>query len=90
MNTKFILIVHLIHQISPASDFKLAKSIFLAKYDVSTSITFFKSAFVAYLENLIQVLHLLLKILLLEKVYLFVLCLFYLPSYETNYCILSI
>ena len=32
-------------------DFKLAKSAFLAKDDVSTPVVFFKSAFIAYLDK---------------------------------------
>ena len=33
-----------------ASDFKVAKSVFLAKSVVSTPVAFFKSAFVAWLD----------------------------------------
>ena len=55
------------------SDFKLAKSTFLAKNDVSTPVAFFKSGFV-------QLLHLLLKILVLENIHSLY-CLFYPSSY---------
>ena len=34
-----------------ASDFELAKSVFLAKPDASTSVAFFKSAFFFFLHN---------------------------------------
>ena len=50
------------------SDFKLAKSVFLAKDDASTAVAFFKS---------IQ----LLKILVLENIPSFILYLFYLSKY---------
>ena len=33
------------------SDLNLAKSTFIANFDVSTPVTFFKSAFVAYLDK---------------------------------------
>ena len=33
------------------SDFKLAKSSFLANFSISTLVEFFKSAFVAYLDK---------------------------------------
>ena len=58
-------------------DIKLAKSTFLAKDDVSIPLAFFKSVFVAQLDKFVQLSLFLLKILVLENIHSFILCLFY-------------
>ena len=59
------------------SDFKLAKSVFLANSDVSTPVTSYGSVLWYNLTNLIQILHSLLKILVLGNIHSFILCLFF-------------
>ena len=60
------------------SDFKLAKkAFFLTIFDVSTSVAFFKFAFVAQLDKSNSTFYLPLKISVLENIDAFILCLFY-------------
>ena len=57
--------------------FKLANSVFLATPDASTPVAFFNLHLLHNKKNLIQLSHLLLKILVLENIHSFMFCRFY-------------